>query len=167
MRTLKQLEQARANVAALKTDRRALADMPALSRDELRQRLGMDLAQAQASAAHAVGVRLAQLAAGERGGDPLLSMGAGGRVLDLAPLLAFAIGPEELLQRIEPLLAAVPEGMPSAERSRRLAELDAQILAAEITEERVVEALEAAGVPVQRRADADPRAVLALPEVRS
>jgi hypothetical protein len=52
-------------------------------------------------------------------------------------------------------------GLPAADRAARLRELDGETLAFELEEERVVEQLEAGGVRVARRADADPRAVLA------
>lgn len=52
-------------------------------------------------------------------------------------------------------------GMSDAELSAKLAELDAQILSAELAEEAAIRALEGAGVAVQRRPDLDPRAALA------
>jgi hypothetical protein len=50
---------------------------------------------------------------------------------------------------------------PMAARKAKTAELEAKIIAAEIEEERLIRAVEAAGIPILRRADADPRAVLA------
>lgn len=52
-------------------------------------------------------------------------------------------------------------GMSDDELSTRLAEIDAEILNAELGEERAIRSLESAGVSVLRRADASPLAVLA------
>ena len=59
-------------------------------------------------------------------------------------------------------LGAAAPGLPALQRRRRLAELDAEIFALEVSEERQVEQLEAEGVDVIRRPDADPAAALGL-----
>jgi hypothetical protein len=60
------------------------------------------------------------------------------------------------------IVARGGEGLPSHERPAAVAELDAQILEAEIAEEEAVCAAERAGFNPLRRADADPRAVLSI-----
>jgi hypothetical protein len=71
---------------------------------------------------------------------------------------------DELLAAAEQAAAARGGwGVSGPERSARLAELDAQIFSLELEEERLTEELQARGVGVERRPDADPRAVLAMP----
>lgn len=53
------------------------------------------------------------------------------------------------------------EGLTDEQMNARLAEIDAEILSAELSEEAAIRALEGAGVTVLRRADASPVAVLA------
>lgn len=53
-------------------------------------------------------------------------------------------------------------GLGREERKAKLAELDAQLFDLELEEERAVCDMEAAGLAISRRADADPRAVLAV-----
>ncbi|MGO4909526.1 hypothetical protein ACEN2J_14470 [Pseudorhodobacter sp. W20_MBD10_FR17] len=52
-------------------------------------------------------------------------------------------------------------GMTASTRVKRAAEAQAEILQAELVEEKIVRTMEAAGVTVSRRPDADPRALLA------
>jgi hypothetical protein len=54
-------------------------------------------------------------------------------------------------------------GLPAAQRTQQLAALDDQVLELELSEEQLVEQLEASGAGVARRPDADPRAVLGWP----
>jgi len=51
-----------------------------------------------------------------------------------------------------------------SERKSKLAKLDEEILAAELAEEAVIRMAEASGFPVERRIDADPRAILSPDE---
>ncbi len=53
------------------------------------------------------------------------------------------------------------DDLPEAERGAEIARLDAETLAAELVEEKLIRMSEAAGIPVLRRGDADPRAALA------
>jgi hypothetical protein len=55
-----------------------------------------------------------------------------------------------------------PPGLPKEGRAEKVAELEAQLLAAERAEEEFVEQAREAGLKVARRADADPRAVLGV-----
>ena len=62
-------------------------------------------------------------------------------------------------------LAAARDGYSELDadgRASRRAELENQLLAEEIEEETMIEAAEAAGIAIQRRANVDPRAVLGL-----
>jgi hypothetical protein len=65
------------------------------------------------------------------------------------------------LDAIQRELAGRLPGLPQEERAARLAEIDRQLLALEISEEAMIEEAEAAGIRIARRVDADPRAVLA------
>jgi ribonuclease HI len=56
-------------------------------------------------------------------------------------------------------------GLPAAERAERLAAIDAELFGLELDEEHAIERLEAEGVVILRRRDADPRAVLQLTPV--
>ncbi|QCL72138.1 MULTISPECIES: hypothetical protein [Agrobacterium] len=53
------------------------------------------------------------------------------------------------------------KGLTDAERAKRLADLDQSLLNAELSEEALIREAETSGITVNRRADADPRAVLA------
>lgn len=53
------------------------------------------------------------------------------------------------------------KGLTDAERAAQLADLDHRLLSAELSEEALIREAEASGIVVSRRADADPRAVLA------
>lgn len=70
----------------------------------------------------------------------------------------------ELTRRLDELYATADgEGLPAAERPVRLAELDAEIRELEEKREDLIERAEAAGIAIDRRADADPSVVLGLP----
>lgn len=58
-------------------------------------------------------------------------------------------------------------GMTASTRTKKAAEAMSDILQAEFMEERIVRTMEAAGVSVSRRADADPRALLADEQLSS
>lgn len=83
----------------------------------------------------------------------------------VAPLLAALLGPDKLAAELCRHLPDGPGGPPAAERAERLAAVAAELFEAECVEERLIEASEAAGVPIARRADADPRAVLGVRDV--
>jgi hypothetical protein len=59
-------------------------------------------------------------------------------------------------------LAPHPPGLPLAERELRAAEIDEEIFALEWEEERLIEQAEEAGMEIEGRGDADPRAILGL-----
>lgn len=79
-----------------------------------------------------------------------------------AGLLVLLIGPDVIVSAVGRLIPEDLEGRPSApERAALLAEIARQSLAAEHAEETAIRRLEELGVHAPRRADADPRAVLA------
>ena len=80
--------------------------------------------------------------------------------VDLAPLLCVLLGPDRLVELLEPVLSTLPDGMGTAEKRAALRTLDAEILALQHEEETVIEDLESQGVHVTRRGDADPAIVL-------
>jgi hypothetical protein len=86
--------------------------------------------------------------------------------------LLIAVNRQAFRSIIEGQLSDLARGTPGIsddEIHARLAELDAELLAAELSEEAAIRALEMSGISVQRRPDADPRATLAadaaLPQV--
>lgn len=79
-----------------------------------------------------------------------------GALCAVAPAGMFAF----LARNLDAAYAEGP-GLTAAERATRLAKADARLLELSLAEEAAVRALEAAGMAVMRRADADPRAVLA------
>ena len=153
------LDAAREAVQAAREARDAIAALPARNRAETRERLRLVL---QAAAEHPAGVLRAHALsaqAGYRADGPLLPVTGGG---DMAGALAALLGVDRVLELLAPTLATLEDGPDSAERARMLAEADRVLFDAELAEERTVMALEAQGLPVMRRGDADPRAVLAL-----
>ena len=69
-----------------------------------------------------------------------------------------------MTEAIDAFLAATPPGLPREERFRQLVEIDSQLFQLECEEEALIEAGEANGMEILRRADCDPRAVLGIKE---
>ena len=67
-----------------------------------------------------------------------------------------------LTAAVEGHYQTVPPGLPSAERARRLAELDQELLRLEVIEEQAIEAAATGGLHVDRRPDAAVEAVLGI-----
>ena len=82
--------------------------------------------------------------------------------VNVAAMLAALLGPEALAAILCRHLPEGGDGPTGAERAERILELDRELIEAERAEERLIEASESAGVPIARRADADPRAVLGM-----
>lgn len=76
--------------------------------------------------------------------------------------------PEGVLAAIEAALLDAQHKaalvLTAAERDERLKSLRDEIFRLEVTEEEIIAAAEAAGFEIARRADADPRAVLSVPD---
>ena len=84
--------------------------------------------------------------------------------VNVAAMLAALLGPDALAAILCRHLHEGGEGPTAAERAERILGLDRELFESECAEERLIEASEAAGVPIARRADADPRAVLGMHE---
>lgn len=97
-------------------------------------------------------------------GAPRGHAGAMPAPIDLAPMLASVLGPVALAEILGRHLPADDNGVTAADRRARIVEIEAELFEAECAEERLIEASEAAGAPIARRADMDPRAVLGLHE---
>lgn len=85
-----------------------------------------------------------------------------GGEIDLGPVLAQMLGAEEMSARLCRHLDLSEDGLSAADCRLRLAELDAEIWALEVRDEAMVLDSEAAGAPIARRGDADPRAVVGI-----
>lgn len=82
-------------------------------------------------------------------------------VVDLLPLMLALIGAKAVKTALGQFVEALPVQPDHAEHSARLAELEAELHGLELEEERAIRALEAQGLSVIRRGDADPAVVLA------
>lgn len=82
--------------------------------------------------------------------------------IDLFPLLASVMGADALTATLCSYLPASDDGLTLADRAVRIREIEAELLQAEIDEEAAIEAIEATGASVDRRADAASRAVLGV-----
>lgn len=83
---------------------------------------------------------------------------------DLGPMLVALLGAPAVEAALLAHLDAVPDAADTAGRAARRAEIDAALFRLECEEEAAIEASEDTDAePIRRRADADPRAVLALP----
>jgi hypothetical protein len=153
------LDSARAAVEAARTARDEIAELPERSRAETRERLRLMLEAAAEDPARTLRAHVLVAQTGSRAEGPMLGATITG---DMTGALAALLGVDHMLEMLAPILARIPDGPPSAERARMLADADAALFAAELAEERIVVQLEAQGLPVVRRADADPRAVLWL-----
>jgi hypothetical protein len=84
--------------------------------------------------------------------------------VDTAALIAWALGPA-LVQAIEREIDEIADderALSADQRRAKLNEIAADLLAVEREEESLIEMAEAEGLPIHRRSDADPRAVLGL-----
>jgi len=110
--------------------------------------------------------RIAHHIATENHGEVFVLRVMADGTVNVAGLLAALLGPEELAAQLGRHIPAGLGGLPAAERAERLAAIEAELFEAECAEEQLIEASEAAGVPIARRPDADPRAVLGMHEPR-
>jgi len=94
------------------------------------------------------------------GREPSLNLDAHDRAS-----LAFAAARKDiaalLRERLEARYESGPEPLSREQKAQKLAALDDEILSAELAEEACIRELEVAGIAFMRRADADPRALLA------
>ena len=80
--------------------------------------------------------------------------------LDLAPLLVALIGPKRVTEALVSHLDAVDEGPNASVRREHVEAMRARLSRLETIEEHALTEAERAGVPLLRRADADPAVVL-------
>ena len=88
---------------------------------------------------------------------------------DVLGLLAFALGPEQLLAAFSRDLELEPEpadALSSGERDKRISELSDSLLSLERREEGLMRAAQD-GIDVLRRGDADPRCVLGVTVIKA
>ena len=163
MSTIEALEKSRAEVASLKARIAPLDDAPC-SHEESRAAI---LAQCTlwANEGHRLlSYRVRSVGRGDALG-PLFQIHAQhGAPVDIGPYLAAILGAGPLAARLSDYLTGTPDGPSAAERVKQRTALVAKLFKAECAEEQAIVALEARGVRVPRRPDADPAAVLALPD---
>ena len=153
-----ELDKVRARIAERRTERERVAEKPR-TRDEALEALEAWITSEAAKLEPDAGAFIhgrpratlthQDFGSGRATFTPALCLLGPDRIRD-----AFAAEIENELADTEPLAAQ--------DQAARLAELDAEILDLERNEESLVVALHEAGEPVERRADADPRAVLGL-----
>lgn len=161
MNGTEELDALRQRVADLKAEAETLADAGRAhseTRAALRQRLEMLHAEGSRRLQHIVAATATDGKA--PGGEFEVLTGHG--AANLGPLLLAVFGVPDILKRLDRYVTALPDGPTTAARAERSGVLAAQLFEAELAEEREVSRLEALGVPVQRRGDADPGAVLWL-----
>lgn len=104
---------------------------------------------------------LAQLAAGHSSVELLAPVNVGfalepsvaflEQASDTRAWIVFALGKTEMLKRFKPLLDQMPEGLDIKEREAHLANIQRQIIRAEVEEERLLLEVEAQGILVDPR----------------
>jgi hypothetical protein len=155
---MKTLDKLRGRIAATQAEIDGI-DTTELSRGEMQTRAAAYAAELELDGIRILGRRLQEAARTGALGALLVPVGS-----DAGPVLAALLGADALVARLAPALAAVPDCASRADRSARVAQLRADLLALEIEEEAAVCAAESRGEPVQRRPAADPAAVLWMPE---
>lgn len=158
-----QIEKVRTAIAETKAEAAEVKRAP-VPREELRAAAEARVAMSAARWRPATG----SLARGQVGGSIALPDPLAGIMAEdaLVGLVARLFGPqivELLVAEEERALAGRPSGLPAAERPGKLEALAERLFALECDEERQIQEAEAAGIQIERRADADPAAVLGLP----
>ena len=167
-RAMKQAESSiadiRTAIAALQSEREATRSA-AVPPDEALAVL-QEFTGLWARAGEAAGISLDHMiqaaTTGRRPGIELYQTATVGSVLAvLAPLLRgpIAAGIEQALNEA---YRDLTPGLPAADRQRRLAEIDGELLKLARLEEQAIEAAAEGGLAIDRRPDADPRAVLGV-----
>lgn len=159
----------RKRIAALKAEREQAERAPRALAD-VHGTIERQLSALADEGREALAWRLRRVAAGTESaavlfGAPVREQRDGPSTAQAGPLLAALFGPAALMQALQPHLAALPaEGLTDADRRDILRRIDADLWAAELAEEAAIGEAEARGEAVQRRADANPAAVLYLPD---
>lgn len=160
MSIAQQVAEVRNQIEATKQRRAELDAMPQ-SRSEQHAAVRAWCDRTAADPARLLAARVRSVAHGQPlDGALVVRSIAPGAPIDVAPLLAALLGPETLAQHLVRFLEGAPEGVSAEQRAARHAEINAELFALELAEERLIENSEAEGAPIARRGDADPRAVL-------
>lgn len=150
----------RDRIKELVSDRQTLVDAPR-ARSESRSDIDAQCLEWAAIGEKRVAHPVGMVAFGSKINDLFLIRPQSG-VVDLGPVLSLVVGPERLAAVLAVYLESRPDGITATERAAQIAEIEAQLLELERAEEALIEASEAAGLPIARRGDADPRAVLGV-----
>jgi hypothetical protein len=157
---LKKLDVLRGQIAALEAERLEPA-LVCVPRATVRAAISAQIDTWHAHAAERVAQDLQRMAAGNAVDllgaadtfgykvDPLTLIDA--QAVDTRAWLTLAAGKGAMLERFEPLLAEMPDGLDSTERAKRLAEIDRQIVAAEVREEALIREAEGQGIVIDPR----------------
>ena len=151
----------RDRIAATKTQRQAVADAPR-ARAESRSDIDAQCLRWAQEGAERIGHKVGMVAFGSRI-DDLFRVRPVNDLVDLGPVLAHLLTPERLAAILAQHLERHADGPTAAERVAQVAQMDRDLFDLECAEEAHIEQLEATGLSISRRADADPRAVLGLP----
>lgn len=163
------IDNLRKRIAALRAEREQVLRTPR-SLGDVHGTIERQLSALAEEGREALAWRLRRVAAGTEPvavlfGAPVRDQRDGPAQAQVGPLLAALFGPAALMQALQPHLEALPaEGITDSDRRDLLARIDADLWAAELAEEAAVCEAEARGEQVQRRADANPAAVLYLPD---
>lgn len=155
------LNTLRDRIAAKKAQRKAIADAPR-ARAESRADIDAQCLRWAAAGAERIGYHAGMVAFGSPIYDLFVTR-VDKDLVDLGPVLAHVLTPERLAPILAQHLERHADGPTAAERAAQIAQIDRELFDLECEEEAHLEQLEATGLSISRRADADPRAVLGLP----
>lgn len=156
---LNDLDSVRARIAHLKGQLSTI-ESQTVSRSDLGDMIGKQVATWHARALDQVSGEIGQLVAGHGGGFMVAAVKGGG--IDMGPWLAVAMGPEKLNAWLLPMLEQIPEGLDAKTRVKRMGEIRFALDQAGIEEEALLREAEELSCPIDPRPDADPRAALLL-----
>ena len=159
------IAEIRGEIAALRAEYQRVATAPLASVSEVVAHIDTMLDQWDAVGRSGCGVSVDGIIRNAMAGHPpriaLHQHATLGHVVTLLVLLKPLLR-ETLVAKVEAAYADTPAGLTAEERKRELARLDEQLLALERAEEQALQVAEANGLPIDRREDADVRAVLGL-----
>lgn len=165
---LLKLEAVRAEIADVAA-RRGAADATQRSRAEVRSTLKTLIKAMHEQATQQISWEISNIAFGA-GADLLRSnaadhgvMGVTQLAADFQSLLAFTVGPKEILAKLEPVLVeAVPEGLSLEQRAHQQRELGDMLLALEVDEDRLCRMIDADGGTWDPRPDQNAALAIAV-----
>jgi hypothetical protein len=160
--TLAHIEKDRAAILAKLAEREAIVDAPE-SRETIRAKLAAWVRTVEDAGARRLAWRIGQGSFRDlltTNPPPPANPVSGTGGADIGPLIVAMFGGDSIIASLNRFVDRLPEGLTDEQRAERLAEIDAQLHALEVSEERAVRALIAAGTPVVRRMDADCAIVL-------